>query len=182
MKLIYVLLVAGLVLQACGSSSGGGNGAGGGENNPKPVPVPGPVQPPDKGGQQSADFFATIDSAVAADVKGDKFTADRFYVTMARLSVYSLICDPKNQYGWSNAVSKLWNSSLSLQKLGEKVYGGDIPAYNRFEKQRNIESKRLSFESAPNVCELSKATFLKWSASSASDLEIMIRTTPRGSL
>lgn len=101
---------------------------------------------------------------------------------MSRLSVYALICDAKNELGYSTQVSKLWNASTQLQKLAEKVYGGEKVAYNRLEKQRNIESRRLSFESDPNVCALSQASFVDYADLSALELSNVIRNTPRGTL
>ena len=96
--------------------------------------------------------------------------------------MYALICDFKNEKGWSAQVSKLWNSSTALQKAAEKIYGGEKPAYNRFEKQRNIESKRLSFDSGPNACPLAEASFNDYAGLSAAQLSITIRTSPRGTL
>lgn len=139
----------------------------------------GPQQPI---GLQSADFFSAIDQKIPASTTGERFTADRFYILMARLSVYALICDAKNQRKWSTQVSKLWNSSTEMQALAEKVYGGQTPAYNRFEKQRNIESKRLSFESAPNVCAISQSSYSSYVGHPAADLAKVLKSTARGQI
>ena len=158
----------------------------GGSPNPAGSPnAPGtgqPEGPQDPIGKLSADFFSGVDQKIRASTTGERFTAERFYLVMARLSVYALICDAKNQRKWSTQVSKLWNSSTEMQALAEKVYGGQTPAYNRFEKQRNIESKRLSFDSAPNVCALSQPSYNSYVGHSAVDLAKVLKNTPRGQI
>lgn len=172
-----LVFVAVFVLQACaGGSSSPGPAA------PANPPPPSENPQPPTGQPESGNFFSAIDREIAASATGDRFLTERFYILMSRLSVYALICDAKNELGYSTQVSKLWNASTRLQKLAEKVYGGEKAAYNRFEKQRNIESRRLSFESGPNVCALSQASFVDYAGLSATELSNVIRNTPRGTL
>ncbi len=179
MKTLIVLLTAVVLFQACGSSSDGGS-----PNQPTPGAPGNPGSPtdPGRGQPESGDFFSGVDKAISSSAKGDRLTSERFYVVMARLSVYAMICDFKNELGYSARVSKLWNASTALQKTAEKTYGGEKAAYNRLEKQRNIESNRLSFESGPNACALAQSTFMDLSGQSAQQLSILVQTTPRGNL
>ena len=136
---------------------------------------------PDGVRAESGHFLSGIDSEVAAN-QGNQMVAERFYVLMARLSVFALICDPKNERKDSTTVSKLWNASTEMQKNASDVFGGDIPSYNRFEKQRNIESRRLSFESGPTACADSRQDFVRLAGLSANSLSQLVSTTPFGSL
>lgn len=160
-----LLLIATFVLHACG----------GGSETPQTAPDGTIVTP------EGASFFSNIDDVIATSATGDRLITERFYVLMSRLSVYALICDPNNNQGYSAQFSKVWNRSTKLQALAEKVYGGEKPAYNRFEKQRNIESHRLSFESPPNTCANSKSTFSRYVNQSASSIASTIESTARGS-
>lgn len=134
----------------------------------------------DKAQPASTQFLSNIDQE-ASLTTGDQLAAERFYVLMARLSVFALVCDSKNERKDSTKVSRLWNASTEMQKNAETVFGGNVPAYNRFEKQRNIESLRIS-KSDPTTCRNSQSAFETLVGLSASDLAQLIRSTPYGSL
>lgn len=173
MKSLFILIAAVFFLQAC---------AGGGDSPGSPA-APGASD--DSGGTgrpESTNYFSNVDKAIAASAKGDRFVTERFYIVMSRISVFALICDFKNEKGWSAQVSKLWNSSTELQALAEKVYGGEKQAYNRFEKQRNIESKRLSFNSGANACALGESAFHDYAGLTAAQLSNTVHNSPRGTL
>jgi hypothetical protein len=178
MKNLILVLGAAFIFQACA----GGGGSPGLPAAPGAPGAPEASDNPGAGRPESANFFSGVDTSIAASAKGDKLIAERFYTIMARASVYAIICDFKNVKGWSARVSKLWNSSTELQALAEKVYGGQTPAYNRFEKQRNIESKRLSFNSGADACAVGEPSFNSYSSLSAAQLSNTVHTTPRGSL
>jgi len=156
-----LLLAAFSVLQSCAGSSPSNQAT---AQNPAENPAENPANPtaprntPGDASPESADFFSAIDRAIAASATGDRFVAERFNVLIARLSVYALICDPRNDRGYSVKFSRLYNRATDLQALSNRVYGSETAAYNRLEKQRNIESYRLSFQSAPNVCDCRAGT------------------------
>lgn len=181
MKSIFYAVAAFLILQSCAGSSSSSNAPANPPANPPPSENPAPQNPPPTTQPESDDFFVGVDKEIAADAKGDSLVAERFNVLMARLSVYALICDAKNDKGYSAQFSAAYNRSTELQALSIKVYGSEKAAYNRLEKQRNIESRRLSFESSPNVCALSVGSFTDYVGLSAADLSAAIKTTPRGS-
>ena len=182
MRSIFSAVAVFLVLQSCAGGSSPSNspvnppGA-----NPPPSENPAPRNPPPTTQPESDDFFVGVDKGIAADAAGDRLVAERFNVLMARLSVYALICDPKNNKGYSAQFSAAYNRSTELQALSIKVYGSEKAAYNRIEKQRNIESRRLSFESSPNVCALSIESFADYVGLPAAELSAAIKRTPRGS-
>lgn len=177
MKRIVYGLVFSFILQACAGHDSSNPDAG--NASPAAPPQQSPGNPP-KTQPESGNYFSAIDQQIAPMAKGDLFVSERFYNLMARLSLYAIICDPKNELGYSTQFSKLWNRMTALQALAEKVYGSEKAAYNRIEKQRNVESRRLSFESGPDACALGQSTFADYVDDPADQLTTLIKTTPRG--
>lgn len=168
-KLLIAMALVGVLFAGCGSPSS------------SPANAPGDGSIPGQVGEESSRYFSNVDSRTTVN-QGDVLVAERFYVLIAKMSVFSLICDSKNERKDATKVSKLFNASVDLQKTAEKEFGGDIPAYNRLEKERNIESKRLSFDYGPAACQNSQNAFNRFVTMNASEFANVIRTTAYGAL
>jgi hypothetical protein len=117
------------------------------------------------------DFFAEIDSRIkdVQKISDQRLVSERYYRLSARLSVYALYCDFKNELGYSLAFHHLWTRTADMQTQAEKTFGGFQSAYNKLEGQRNEESLRY-VQMGNGVCLPSYPTFQRYVAMSASEL------------
>lgn len=71
---------------------------------------------------------------------------------------------------------------MKLEKLATKVFGGEIPAYNRFERYRNEESLRFIRSDRDEVCIGSYDAFIDFTDLKPNGLESFVSQEPFGSL
>lgn len=133
---------------------------------------------------QKKTFFSDVDKTIRPrDPKvGPRIIADRYFRLMARINVWALYCDPGNKMGYSTRASHLQRSAVRLEKLATRVFGGDVPAYNRFERYRNEESLRFIRSDRNVTCPGSEPAFLEFTDMKPTDLEGYVSQEPFGSI
>ena len=123
-------------------------------------------------------FMADVDAKIDTDsVSGKRLTLERYYRLMARLSVYALYCDFKNELGYSTRFHELWVKTEGLQAEGEETFGGMMKAYNKLERYRNEESLRY-LKAGSGICRPSFPTFKRYVAMSAGQFRVTLSTAP----
>lgn len=84
---------------------------------------------------------------------------DRYLRLMAKLSVYAIYCDLRNEAGYNTYVSKLRKRCSGIDQSADRAFG-QTAAYNRFERARNDESLIFSRDSQ-NLCNANFSEFSK---------------------
>lgn len=129
-------------------------------------------------------FFSEIDKTIQVTNRkiGPRIKADRYFRLMARINVWALYCDPGNKIGYSTRASVLQRSCTKLERLAERVFGGEVPAYNRFERYRNEESLRFIRSDRQEVCYGSYPAFMNFTDMKSSGIEAYVSREPFGSI
>lgn len=129
-------------------------------------------------------FFSNLDATIK--VSGKKVTsrivADRYFRLMARINIYGLYCDPGNKLGYSTRASILQRNAVQLERLATRVFGGEVAAYNRFERYRNEESLRFVRSDRNQVCSGSNEEFFAFTDLKPKQLEGFVNQAPFGAL